>query len=515
MDRHRSLVWGSILRVVGLATMTLVAFFLMPFLVHSMGDRLYGYWALVGALMGYYGLLDLGIVSAVQFQVANALGRNDEDSANRAISTSVFAFAVLGVVAAVLILVLAVLAPMFVHDASDVWLLRKVLMVMGAGFAVGFPGRVFVGAISAHLRWELSAIVDIAVIIIRTALVIVVIKEGGGIISLALVTLACDACSYVSQIIILYKLQPGLRISPALANLVTLKELLRYGGWASITRVADQLRFYVDGWVVSVFVGITAVTHYAIASRLSISFMNLLIAILGMLAPWFSMLLGSRDYEGIRRVFAFSTKIAASVSAVVAGCLLLYGHAFIERWIGVNYVDAYWPLAILVTAVFSDVCQQPTVSYLYGVSKHGFLAKVTLIEGIINLGLSIYLGRRYGMIGVALGTLIPMLLAKLLVQPVYACRQVGQPIRKYYVETLGMPVAATAVGILVPWLLIFKHIVPTNVVTVMGLMACQGLIGIMVDGFFIFTPVERSRVLRTVFSFNKTRPIPAVEQGVN
>src|SRR5215472_1624989 len=73
----RTAIRGSALRVVALAATTVVAFFLMPFLVHSLGDRTYGFWALAGTILGYYGLLDLGIVSAVQFHVASAAGEKD------------------------------------------------------------------------------------------------------------------------------------------------------------------------------------------------------------------------------------------------------------------------------------------------------------------------------------------------------------------------------------------------------------------------------------------------------
>jgi O-antigen/teichoic acid export membrane protein len=35
-------------------------------MVHNLGDRMYGLWALAGAFIGCYGLLDLGLSSAVQ-----------------------------------------------------------------------------------------------------------------------------------------------------------------------------------------------------------------------------------------------------------------------------------------------------------------------------------------------------------------------------------------------------------------------------------------------------------------
>jgi len=88
---------GSVLRVTSLVATTLVALFLMPFLVHRLGDKSYGYWTLIGAVLGYYGILDLGIGSAVQYQVAKALGDKNPDTANRIISTAFHIFAAVGV----------------------------------------------------------------------------------------------------------------------------------------------------------------------------------------------------------------------------------------------------------------------------------------------------------------------------------------------------------------------------------------------------------------------------------
>ncbi len=507
MNRHRTIVLGSGLRVVGLILNIAAAFFVMPFVVHSLGDRLYGYWALVGALVGYYGLLDLGIVSAVQFQVASALGKQDLNLANRSISTAFFTFSALGSVALLLTVLLAVMAKFFFHSSDDIWLFRKVLLIMGIGFAVGFPGRVFVGAISAHLRWDLIAACDIGFLVARTLVIVAGIKFGGGLVFLAAVNVAADAFSIGSQILILHRIQHGLQISRKLASRSILKQLMSYGGWASIIKIADQLRFYVDGWVVGIFVGISSVTHYAIASRLSLSFMGLIIAVLGILSPWFSLMLGNKDYAGIRRVFSFGTKISASLSTIIAACLLLYGYPFIASWMGIGYIDAFWPLIILVIAVYSDVSQVPLVSYLYGVSKHGFLAKITLGEGLINFGLSIYLARRYGMTGVAIGTLIPMLIAKLCILPVYACRQLNLPLAEYYLRILAKPALFSASVVFFPWILVFRHFVTTNILSVVTLIIAQGILAVSTMFFVLLTSAERSQALSQLFSAGKARPL--------
>jgi O-antigen/teichoic acid export membrane protein len=167
---------------------------------------------------------------------------------------------------------------------------------------------------------------------------------------------------YVVCYFILSRIQPGLRISFSLVDRKGLRSLFSYGQYSMIMRIGDQLRFAVDGWVVAGFVGLAAVAHYSIASRLSGYFLTVIVSAIGLLNPWFSQMLGSGNHDGIRRLLSLSTRIAAVLSTIVACSFLFYGKAFIAQWMGAAYVDAYWPTLILVIALYCDLAQQPSVS---------------------------------------------------------------------------------------------------------------------------------------------------------
>ena len=62
-------------------------------------------------------------------------------------------------------------------------------------------------------------------------------------------------------------------------------------------------------------------------------------------------------------------------------------------------------------------------------------------EAIANLLLSIYWARKYGLIGVALGTVVPMLTVSLFVLPCYTLHIIGLPARDYLRRALAQPVA--------------------------------------------------------------------------
>ncbi len=499
MEEIRRVVRGSSLRVVGLAANTLVGFFFIPFLVHNLGDRVYGFWAIIATILGYYGLLDLGIVAAVQFLVAKALGERNAAAANRAIATAFYSFAVLGIVILLITAAVAWFAPHFIADHRDVVMFRQVLVIMGVGAAIGFPGRAFIGALSAHLRWDIIASTGMAVLLLRAGSIIVLIKLGWGIVALAVATVFTDALAYGVYFVVLRRIQDQFHLSLSLAKISVLKEVLSYSAYSLILKISEQLRFYIDVLVVSGLIGVSAVTHYSVGSRLALSFRDLLIAILGILSPWFSVMLGNREYQKMRWLLAFSTKVSVTISMPIVMCLTLYGRGFIEAWMGKEYLDAYWPLVLLSWSVFFVGVQLPSSAYLYGVFKHRFLAYTGLVESLTNAGLSIYLAHHYGLVGVAMGTIIPSMAVCLVVEPVYACRQAGLSIKEFYVRIYGRAAGVTLVAMLGPWLLVFRFLARPTLFHLGAHVFCQLVIAAAAGYWFVMDKDERSHLERALF----------------
>jgi O-antigen/teichoic acid export membrane protein len=513
MEHLRKVIHGSGLRVVGMALTIVTGFLLMPFLVHRLGDRTYGYWALVGAILGYYGVLDFGIVTAVEWHVAKAIGEKDATAANRALSTSFFVFAALGSIILLVTIVLAALAHLFIAVPSDAALFRKVILITGLGFAIGFPGRAFLGALSAHLRWDLISITNQSALLLRTGLIVAVIEAGGGLVALATVSVLTDILVFLAFYAALRRIQDQFELSFSLASVKTLKGLLPYSLFTFIIKMNDQLRLYIDPVVVTAFVGVGAVTHYAIGQRLSLAFRDSMIALLGMLAPWFGRLFGSKDYGAIKKVLEFGTRVSVSVATAITCLLLLYGRQFIEDWMGKSYLDAYWVLFFLVSAAFFEVSQFPSMSYLYGVSRHRFLAYITLVEAALNVALSLYLVRIIGIAGVALGTTIPCLAIRLFVQPVYVCRHVGISLMHYYLALFGRAFFATALGVLLPWALVFRWIRHPKLPLLFAMIACQCVIAILTACALALRKEERATLFE-MLQVTWKKPGPGVATTV-
>src|SRR3990172_13178096 len=121
MNKRGGLVLrGSLLNAVLLFSNIAVSLYMMPFVIHALGDRWYGMWTLVATFMGYYGYLDFGLSVAVQRFIAGAIGRKDGAETNRLLTTSVVLFAALGAIAMVATLVIAYFSDYFFSDPTEI-----------------------------------------------------------------------------------------------------------------------------------------------------------------------------------------------------------------------------------------------------------------------------------------------------------------------------------------------------------------------------------------------------------
>jgi O-antigen/teichoic acid export membrane protein len=505
MNISRRLISGSSFRVISLAAHVAVGLYLMPFIVHSLGDRIYGYWALVATILGYYGLFDLGIVGAVQYFVAKSIGEKNERMALQAISTSFFIFVIIGLAIAMITIGAAFFAPEIIHDQDEAQLFRGVLVIMGFGFAVAFPGQVLMGALSAHLRFDLISLAGMGTLLLRTALTILVLSKGHGIVALAAITVFSDLALNGLYYLMIKRSAVRFKLSWDLVDCRLFKDIFSYGFYRFITKIGDRFRFHAHSFIIGGFVGVSAITHYAIASRLGIYFLDFMISSLGLLAPLFSILFGRKDRPGLQKALIISTKLSVAIATFIACCLILYGKSFIMVWMGKSYLDAYIPLVIVVIGIFCDVCQLPSVSYLNGVASHRFLAYLAVIEGIANFFLSLCLVRRYGLLGVALGMAIPMAVLKLLVQPVYICRKSAIPLKCYLTRVFGAAMAVTGMAVILPHLVMFPKILEPSFVAITLMIIFHAIVALPAIYLLALEKEEKDWIMSAMFGSRKAR----------
>ena len=84
-----------------------------------------------------------------------------------------------------------------------------------------------------------------------------------------------------------------------------------------------------------------------------------------MMSPVFSKYEGRGDIESIRKTFMEVTKISVILAVFCGTSMMIYGGFFIERWMGLNYLDSYNVLVILCIPMIIALSQNPSIGLLY------------------------------------------------------------------------------------------------------------------------------------------------------
>ncbi len=436
MSRTLQLIFrGSFLNVFSLVVSIAVALYMMPFLIHSLGDRWYGMWTLVGSVIGYYNVLDLGISAAAQRFISIAKAKNDSEEISAIILSALLLVSIASITAFLVSCGIAWAAPFFMENAFEIETFRTIVIILGINVAFNFIFWVFVGTISAQYRFDINSFIQIFQIFLRSGLIIYFVNKGYGIVALAIITLIANIASGICSILISYKLYGGFKFRINALTWRRATSILNFGFYAFLSRIAHIVRFGIDNLIIAGFMNLSAVTHYAIASRLAEYFNDLMTNALGILTPVFSEYHSQKNMEKIREKYLQAMRIGVLASTIMAGAILIYGGFFIGLWVGKDYLDSYGPLIILTVAFFFNAIHVPSYNLLFAIAKHKHLAFTNLSEAAINLILSLILVRYYGMIGVALASAIPLVITRLIVIPYYVCQQIDFSHRLFQWQT--------------------------------------------------------------------------------
>lgn len=416
---------SSSTRVLSRLVDVVVGFVLMPVIVRELGDRDYGIWVLAGTFLGFYGLCDLGLSTASGRFLSRALGCGDKKDFHGFFTTSVYLFSSISIVLLIVTGILAGLSSYIIKNPADENVFRWLTITLGCSMALEFPSRAFRAVLASQLRYDMTNAGRILATLARVPLILVVFHLGYGLLALAVVMASLQVASGIGVTIMAYRVTPGLTLRPLKIELSRVKQLGHYCVYAVLAEVARMLRSKIGPLVIAMFQALSAITPFAIASRLSLYITDLIRALVSGLDPLFSWQEGRGDKEKMKFTYLFTCRISTYCAVILGGLLCLLGRAFIERWMGPEYTHVMPVLIVLIVGSVASSSQIPTLGYLFGISLHRFYAMSSMVNGLLCLALTVVLIKPFGLLGVALGMALPAILFDLFVQPIYACRTLG------------------------------------------------------------------------------------------
>jgi len=219
MNKRSSLKVNAISNWISLLVHIAVGFFLTPFVIMHLEKTGYGIWTLVGSFIGYYGLLNMGVGSAITRYIARYAAQNDTKELNKTANTALVMFCITGVLVVVISIVVAdPLTHFFKIEPEHYHAFKYVVWILGAATALSFPSGLFSAMIAAHERYIVINLINIIATLIRTGLTVVILQAGYGLVGVAYSTLAATVFSIVGFVILTRSVVPQFRISFGFAS---------------------------------------------------------------------------------------------------------------------------------------------------------------------------------------------------------------------------------------------------------------------------------------------------------
>lgn len=473
MDISKRILKSSVVHFFNYCLTVVITFFLTPLMINKLGDFNYGLWILVNTIVGYLSFSEFGISSAIQNHLSVFIGKKDLDNYSRIFSNGVFLYFLICLFSIILLIIVSFFIYFFgFHLIEEKESFMMILLILGINISLNFIFFPYNSVISSHIRQDILAWASIYQNFTYAIFVFVVINTEPNLILLALLTLLVNLSTNFIIFIAAKKIAPYLKFEKKYIERKKIEELLKYSGKTFLAQIGDVLRFKLDEIVIGTFISVSKVTHYSIANRLVSTSNNLLLNVLGVLNPLFARQFGEQNQEKIRTTFILSIKVTVFFSSIIYAFLFILGKPFIILWLGSLYLDSFVPLLLLATAFFIARIQSPSVSILYATNMHHYYAYMNFGEGFINLFLSILfvLFFKMGITGVALGTLISIIITKLLIQPFIICKIVEIKIKDYFF--LISKLLLTIIVYFIPYFISFLGITNYLNLLLMGLLIC-------------------------------------------
>src|SRR5580692_2614314 len=419
----------------------LTGLFLSPFILHRLGDSAYGIWVLIFSVTGYYGLFDLGIRTSIVRYVSKFVATEETENLAKLINTSLLSYACIGVVSMLVTLgVCTFMDRLFRIPAEFHTTARLLFLMVGASVALGFPLGVFGGVLEGLQRFYIMNWTSAAASLLRTALIIIVMNHGYGLLTVALITVALPLVSSIIRGVVALRI---LRIGFGFHYLdgTTFRLIANYSGITFIVLVAGRLRFRTDEIVIGGLLTASAITYFSIGARIVDYASEVVSSLAQIFVPMSSDSHAKGDLDALRKIFVVGNRACAFIIFPITAMLSILGKSVIEAWVGPKYVATSYPvLLVLLFPTTLMLAQSASGRTLWGIAKHRTWGWVVLVEGTSNLILSILLVRRYGIMGDAIGTAIPLTCSMIFFLPRHLCRLLGIKLTTYLYRAFVLPV---------------------------------------------------------------------------
>ena len=387
---------------------TVVCGFILPRLLLSyFGSQVNGLVSSISQFLAFISFADLGVGAVVQSSLYKPLANGDNNSISQIIKSSSSFYRKVAILFLAYVAVLVIVFPYITHEAFDgIYTSTLVIIISISLFAQYFFGITYSLLLNADQRGYIQLVVHSISLIANTIVSVILLKAGAGI---HIVKLA-SAVVFIIQPILLaqyanrhYHIDHHIRIQGE-----PIKQ--KWNGLAQ--HFASVVLNNTDTVVLTLLSTLENVSVYAVYHLV----VNGVKQILMSLTNGFDSLMGNMLAKGEKSIldatfesYEWAVHTFVTILFTVTGILIVpFVSVYTNGIQDTNYIVPTF--GILITCAQAAYCLRlPYNSIVLAAGHYKQTQTSAIIEALLNIFISIVLVTRYGLIGVAIGTLVSMI----------------------------------------------------------------------------------------------------------
>lgn len=451
--------YGAILSYVSIILNTLIQLLYIPILTRKLGQSEYGLYSLVSSIIGYLTVMDLGFGNAIIVYTSKYRAQEKYEEEKKLHGMFNLIFKIIGIIAASLGIILFLnVENIFGYKMNclEIYKTKIMMLILSFNLFITFFFAIYNSIISAYEKFTFQKLIAIIHSILTPLIMIPLLFTGFKSITLCIVLTITNLITLIANYIYCKK---NLNVKCKFLGFdkKLFKTILSYSIWIFLGVIVDKANWSVDNFVLGAVSGTVTVSIYSIAATLNQLFINLSTAISSVLLPKMSKLVASNaDKNELTKEMIKVGRIQNYIIFLMCSGLILFGKQFIELWAGKEFKESYYVSLLLIIPLCIPLIQNLGLSIIQAMNKFKFRSITTFIMAIFNIIISIFLAKKWGATGAALGTSIALIICNIIIMNFYYHKKIGLNMIMFWKNIIKQ-----FIPLLIPiiCIILFKHFI--------------------------------------------------------
>ncbi len=406
-DRRKKLFFNTIASLIYQITTIVCGFILPRLILTAFGSDVNGLVNSITQFLSIISFLELGVGAVVQSSLYKPLAEHDEDQTSKVIKSANNFFRTIARILFVYVIFLAIFYPRFANQNFDyAYTVTLIVAISLSSFAQYYFGIVNRLLVSADQRGYIQYNAQTVAVLLNTFACFLLIKAGMGI---QVVKLTTSLIYMIQPFTVYIYVRNHYNINPK----VTYTEEPIKQKWNGIAQhVAAVVLDNTDMVVLTIFSDMAAVSIYSVYFLVVKGVKQLFLSMTNGIQSLMGELWAKREDDELRKLFSWVEWVIHTGTVFVWGVTAIAIVPFIQVYTrGVTDADYYQPLfAVLIVAANAVHCLRLPYNVMILAAGHYRQTQNNyIIACLLNVVISILAVKRFGLVGVAIGTLVAML----------------------------------------------------------------------------------------------------------